>query len=369
MIGGILMVVAISVFIVLHEAGHFVAARLTGMKATEFFLGFGPKLWSFRRGETEFGVKALLFGGYVRISGMSVGEQVEPEDAPRAYRSQPFWKKTVVVLSGVALNLLTGFLLLMGLFMYSGALERTTVVDRVSSEISPGVPTPAFEVGLQEGDELVAIDGLELNDWEDAVRAIMDRPGRMTSLLVNRDGRLLTFEVTLGSFHPQTGDPVGFLGVAPVTARVSLSPVGAAYEALVSLWAIITGTFESIIRIVSPGTLVELGGVFTGASEVSEEIRPVSPIGLVRIGTQAGQVGVANLVFILAVVNVTLAMFNSLPLYPLDGGHFAVALYQRLTGREVDQRALIPIAAVVILFMIFLGLVAIVLDIVNPITL
>ena len=134
-------------------------------------------------------------------------------------------------------------------------------------------------------------------------------------------------------------------------------------------WAIISGALDAIARIVRPGSLLELGGVLAGQSDVPEEIRPVSPIGLVRIGSQASELGIANLVFILAVVNVTLALFNSVPLYPLDGGHFAVALYEKVTGRRVDPRNLVPIAAVVILFMLFLGLVAIILDIVNPLTL
>ena len=369
MVGGILMVVAISAFIVVHEAGHYFAARATGMKATEFFLGFGPRLWSFRRGETEFGVKALLFGGYVRIAGMGPGEEYDPTAAGRTYREQPFWKKSVVVLSGVTLNLLTAFLLLFGLFWYSGAAEWTTRVERVSPETSPGVPSPAAEAGLREGDVLAAIDGVTLDGWDQAVQVIMSRPGEEVTLEVVRDGRSLSLAATLGSFHPQTGEAVGFLGVSPEARRVSIGPITAAGQAVRAEWAIISGAFEAITRIVRPGSLVELGGVLAGRSDVSEEIRPVSPIGLVRIGSQASEVGFGNLVFILAVVNVTLALFNSVPLYPLDGGHFAVALYEKVTGRWVDHRNLIPVAAMVVLFMMFLGLVAIVLDIVNPLTL
>lgn len=369
MVGGIMMVVAISAFIVVHEAGHYWAARATGMKATEFFLGFGPRLWSFRRGETEFGVKALLFGGYVRIAGMSIGEKIDPVDVGRTYREQPFWKKSVVVLSGVTLNLLTAFLLLFGLFWYSGAAESTTTVERVSPEISAGVPSPAAVAGVLDGDVMTAIDGVALDGWEQAVQLIMSRPGETVTLEVVRDGRPRSLTATLGSYHPQTGEAVGFLGVSPAARRVSIGPITAAGRAAMAEWAIITGALEAIARIVRPGSLLELGGVLAGQSDVPEEIRPVSPIGLVRIGSQASEVGIGNIVFILAVVNVTLALFNSVPLYPLDGGHFAVALYEKVTGRRVDHRNLVPIAAVVILFMLFLGLVAIILDIVNPLTL
>ena len=369
MIGGILMVVAISAFVMVHEAGHFLAARATGMKATEFFLGFGPRIWSFRRGETEFGVKALPFGGYVRIAGMNDRERVDPADLHRTYREQVFWKKSVVVLSGVTLNMVLAFLLLFGLFLVSGIVELTTTVARVSSETSEGVVSPAAEAGLRAGDALIAIDGIELGDWDHAVSVIMARPGESVTVDVLREGQRRALEVTLDSYHPSTGEAMGFLGVSPGTRRVPVGPLRAASLAARAEWSILTGTLEALGRIVRPESLAELGGALVGRSDVSDAIRPVSPIGLVQIGSQAARVGIGNMVFLLAVVNVTLAIFNSLPLYPLDGGHFAVAVYERITGRRVDVRRLIPVAVAVVMMMVFLGLVAVVLDIVNPLTL
>lgn len=369
MIGGIFMVAAISAFVIVHEAGHFLAARATGMKATEFFLGFGPRIWSFRRGETEFGVKALPLGGYVRIAGMNDRERVAPEDLSRTYREQVFWKKSVVVLSGVTLNMVLAFLLLFGLFLSSGAVEFTTTVSRVSPEISEGVASPAAEAGLRDGDILVAIDGIELDGWDHAVSVIMARPGKAVTVDLRRGENRESVEVTLGSFHPSTGEATGFLGVSPSASRVAVGPVRAASLAARAEWSILTGTLEALGRIVRPESLAELGGALAGRSDVSDDIRPVSPIGLVQIGTQVARVGFGNVVFLLAVVNVTLAIFNSLPLYPLDGGHFAVALYEKITGRRVDARRLVPVAVAVVMLMVFLGLVAVVLDIVNPLTL
>lgn len=369
MFGGILMVVAISIFVLIHEAGHFVAARATGMKATEFFLGFGPRIWSFRKGETEFGVKALPLGGYVRIAGMNDREVVHPSDLHRTYREQVFWKKSVVVLSGVTLNMVMAFLLLFGLFWASGVVEFTTTVGRVSPEISEGVASPAALGGLQDGDRLVAIDGVVLNGWDHAVSVIMARPGKSVTIDLLRAGRRQTIEVTLGSVHPATGEATGFLGVSPSAHRVSVSPARAGMLAASAEWSILTGTLEALSRIIRPESLAQLGGAMAGRNEVSDAIRPVSPIGLVQIGTQVARVGIGNVVFLLAVVNVTLAIFNSLPLYPLDGGHFAVALYEKITGRRVDPRRLIPVAVGVVMLMVFLGLVAVVLDIVDPLTL
>ena len=369
MLGGILMVIAISAFVILHEAGHFLAARATGMKATEFFLGFGPRIWSFHRGETEFGVKILPLGGYVRIAGMNDRELVAPADLDRTYREQAFWKKSVVVLSGVTLNMAMAFLLLFGLFWASGIVELTTTVARVSPEVAEGVASPAAEAGLRPGDTLVAIDGIELADWDQAVEVIMARPGKSVAIDLVREGKRRSFITTLGSSHPVTGEAAGFLGVSPGARRVPVGPVTAAGLAAKAEWSILTGTLEAVGRILRPESLIELGGALAGRSDVSEEIRPVSPIGLVQIGTQVARVGIGNMVFLLAVVNVTLAIFNSLPLYPLDGGHFAVALYEKVTGRRVDIRRLIPVAVTVVILMVFLGLVAVVLDIVNPLTL
>ena len=369
MLGGILTALAISVFILIHEAGHYLAAKATGMKATEFFLGFGPRIWSFRRGETEFGVKMLPFGGYVRIAGMNDREQVDPADLDRTYREKEFWKKSVVVLSGVTLNMLMGFVLLFGLFWASGIVESTTTVARVSPEVAEGVASPAAEAGLRPGDTLAAIDGVELADWNQAVEVIVSRPGRSVRIDLIRDGQPRAITAVLGSYHPITGEVSGFLGVSPGSRRAQVGPLTAARLAVQSEWRILTGTLQALGRILRPESLIELGGALVGRSDVSDDIRPVSPIGMVQIGTQAARVGVGNLVFLLAVVNVTLALFNSLPLYPLDGGHFAVALYEKLTGRRVDIRRLIPVAVLVVLLMLLLGLVAVVLDIVDPIAL
>ena len=369
MLGGILMVIAISAFIIVHEAGHFLAARATGMKATEFFLGFGPRIWSFRRGETELGVKALPLGGYVRIAGMNDRERVDPADLDRTYREKPFWKKSVVVLSGVTLNMVMAFLLLFGLFWSSGIIELTTTVARVSSEVAEGVPSPAAEADLRSGDTLVAIDGIELADWDHAVEVIVARPGKSVTIDLVRRGEHRSIIATLGAYHPVTGEAAGFLGVSPGASRVAVGPVRAAGLASRAEWSIMTGTIEAVGRILRPESLVELGGALAGRSDVSDEIRPVSPIGLVQIGAQVSRVGIGNIVFLLAVVNVTLAIFNSLPLYPLYGGHFAVALYEKVTRRRVDVRRLIPLAVAVVMLMLFLGLVAVVLDIVNPLTL
>ena len=373
MLGGILMVVAIATFIMVHEAGHFVTARLTGMKATEFFLGFGPKIWSFQRGETEFGVKAIPFGGYVRIIGMNPLEEIEPEDVGRTYQEQVFWKKAVVVLSGVVLNFAMAFLLLFGLFWATGiAGDVTTTVSAVSQSLVNGDPTPAVVSGVQAGDRILTIDDVAVDTWEGAVALIADRADQTVPIEVERDGSPVLLTVTLASIDRETADAVetvGFLGVSPEVEIESVGPFRALGLAGRTEVEVVRLSFVALGRIIRPSSLIELGGALFGNTDISPEIRPVSPIGLVQIGSQAQSIGFDNVVFILASVNIILGIFNGLPLYPLDGGHFAVALFEKISGREVNVRRLIPIAAAVITLMLFLGVVAIVLDLVNPISL
>lgn len=369
MLGGLAMIAAIAFFIMVHEAGHFFAAKATDMKATEFFLGFGPRIWSTTRGDTEYGVKAIPFGGYVRIVGMNPLEEVDPADYGRTYREKKFWQKSFVVLAGVVLNFLMAYLILFGLLWAEGRSEPTTTVQFVSEEISEGVPSPAAAAGVLEGDTIIAVDGIAVSTWDEATSEIAARPGETVTVDVERGSSVVPLTATLASANPNNSEPVGFLGVGPVQREISIGPFEAAGWAGQTFWTLTDESIRALGRLVQPSSLLDLGGALFGDTEVGDDIRPVSPIGLVQIGSQAGDVGVGNLLFILASVNIILGLFNTIPLYPLDGGHFAVALYEKVTKREADVRRLAPIAAAVIALMVFLGVVAIVLDLTNPLAL
>lgn len=364
MIGGLIGVLALVVFVTAHEAGHFIAAKATGMKATEFFFGFGPRLWSFRKGETEYGIKAIPAGGYVRIVGMNPFEEVAPEDVGRTYREKPFWKKAVVVLAGVGMNFFLAFVMFVGIIFAVGVSEVVPVV----SEVHPG--TAAAEAGLEAGDRIVAIDGTDYEEWAEISGSLAARPGEELTLTILRGGERIDLPVTLGSrTSPESGEEAGFLGVS---ATLSDRPVGF-FEgigmAAEQVWVNIGLTFEVMGNIIQPESLLRLAGVFVGQTDIPDEIRPVSPIGMANLGTQVETLGVANYVALLASINVILATFNVIPLLPLDGGHFAVALWQKVTGREPDVRRLVPVAVAVIGLFTFLTLAAVILDIVNPIQL
>lgn len=360
MLGGIAAALAIIFFVTAHEAGHFIAAKRMGMKATEFFFGFGPKLWSTQKGETEYGFKAIPLGGYVRIIGMNPLEEVPLEDMGRTYREKKFWQKSVVVLAGVGANFLLAFLMFYGLIMTTGLAGD---VQPVIGELIEG--GPAAEAGLLEGDRITAIDGAPTADWE-AIPTLFAEigPGPVT-ITVERNGQTRDLHAVLAENPDAPG--VGYLGFRPTAERLDAGPLQGLGVAAGLVGQGISDTFGALGQMIRPSSLATYLGVLTGNTEVPDEIRPVSPIGLVSIGSQATTV--AFFVGIMAYVNVILATINLLPLFPLDGGHFAVALYEKVSGREANIRKMMPVAAAVLGIFLFLGLVAIILDVANPINL
>jgi membrane-associated protease RseP (regulator of RpoE activity) len=358
MLGGIAAAVAILLFVTAHEAGHFIAAKATGMKATEFFFGFGPRIWSTQRGETEYGVKALPLGGYVRIIGMNPLEEVAPEDMGRTYREKKFWEKSVVVLAGVGTNFLIALLMFWGVFMANGMNEPIPVVNTVVED------SPAATAGLMDGDQIVAVGDNEVRSWDQATAALADVGPGETTIGVLRDGAVVYLDADLEESESIPG--AGYLGVAPEVENNPVGPVRGLGMAGEAVWGGIGDTFNSLYQMFRPSSLAQYVGVLGGDTDVPDEIRPVSPIGIVSIGSQSDSA--AAFFGILAYINVILATINLLPLFPLDGGHFAVAVYEKLSGREANVRKLMPVAAAVIGTLFFLGFVAIILDIVNPIS-
>ncbi|HLF42453.1 MAG TPA: site-2 protease family protein [Acidimicrobiia bacterium] len=369
MLGGFAAAVAIIVFVTAHEAGHFFAAKAVGMKTTQFFFGFGPKIWSIQRGETEYGVKWIPLGGYVRIIGMNPLEEVDPADVGRTYREKKFWEKSVVVLAGVGMNFLIAFFIFYGIALANGVNVFQPAVDRVIATVKVGdetIPTPAALAGLESGDVIVAIGPHQIDVWEDVPPALDSVGGGATTVTVNRGGQTLILDVDLVEQASGSGS-TGFLGVSPLIENFPQNPVQAIGVAGQQVWEGIGFTFQALGDMLKPSSLAQYVGVFAGDTDVDEEIRPVSVIGLANIGSQAPSAGA--FLGILAFVNVILATINLLPLFPLDGGHFAVAVYEKLTGREANVRRLAPVAAAVIAIFAFLGFVAIILDIVDPISL
>lgn len=375
MLGGLAAFTALILFIVAHEAGHFFAAKATGMKVTEFFIGFGPRIWSFKRGETEYGLKPIPFGAYVKVVGMSALEDVDPDDEGRTYREKPFWAKSLVVLSGVGANFLLAYFIFFGLALWQGRPVLvdgqpvlTTQIQAVVPDID-GVATAAAKSGLRAGDRIVAVDGHAIADWSDLTGSLAPNPNQQVQVTVERDGSSVVIPVTLGErVDPDTGEVTGFLGVAPAIAIESIGVFDAAGVAAGQVGTAVPLTLESFGQLFRLDTITTLLRGLTGA-EIPTDNRPVSPVGIVQIGAQASEFGIANFIAMLAIINVFLGTLNVIPLFPLDGGHFAIALYERLTGRKANMNRLIPVAVTVIVIIGSIGLLAVALDIINPIDL
>jgi membrane-associated protease RseP (regulator of RpoE activity) len=363
------IIFGIVALIMLHEAGHYFTAKRAGMNVTEFFLGFGPRVWSFRRGETEYGVKAIPAGGYVRIIGMSNLEDVDPDEEPRTFRRGSFGNRLTVILAGVSVNLILAFVLIYAALIGRGLPDTVEAkVDRVLAD------SPAAEAGVQPGDRIIIIDGQRLDVDRDIGEALEDRVGKPTTIVVERDGGTTTLTAT--PKERSSSDNSGIIGVTvgqSVSSYKSFNPIEAAPESVSTMAQITRDTGAGIGRLFSPDGIERYSKNFTGDApekgSQAESERPRSIIGIVDIGGELVGGNVWSLLFLLGAINLIVALFNLIPLLPFDGGHAAVVIYERaaskIRGREVraDFRKLVPVTALVLVVFLTLGLSAMFLDI------
>ncbi len=370
------VVIGLLVMIFLHELGHFMTARWTGMKATEFFLGFGPRIFSFRRGETTYGMKWIPAGAYVRIVGMNNLDPPPAGDEDRAYMNKPYWAKMWVITAGSVMHFIQALVILVVLYAVIGVGPFSPHHEWSVGELSrlETGESPAVEAGLELGDRVVAVDGVDTTEWVDLIDAVGSRPGEEVTLTVERDGSTFDTSTTLAAREGPDGVR-GFLGVAQASDRQQVS-VGHAF----SDFGQITGeAVMAIPRFFSPASFANLGSlVFEGSEDVdiaSDEAasRPISMIGVVRIAAASAQYDWTMPLSILAFINIFVGVINLIPLLPLDGGHAAVATYEKgrsmVTGRDyrVDVAKLMPLTYAVVAVLAFLGLSTMYLDIARPI--
>lgn len=353
----LVVIAALLSLVLLHEAGHFLAARATGMAVHDFSVGFGPTLWSRRRGEVLYSIKALPLGGFVRIVGMSSLEDVDPALESRTYRAASYPRRLAVIAAGPAANFAVAAVLLFVVIAGVGLPAATTTL----ADVQAG--RPAAVAGVTAGDRVLEVEGTPVGSWAELTDAVAaaDSP---VSLTVERDGQVRTFDVVSPS-----GGQGPRLGVAPATVTTRLAPHTAALGATQATGVLMVQSLDGI-REFATG----FGGFLSSApsGEVEESSRPLSPVGAVRLGDQASDQGAGVALGVLAIFSVFIGVFNLLPIPPLDGGHIAVATYEAAASRrarrrvELDPALVSQLALAVVALFACVSVVALVLDIVNP---
>jgi membrane-associated protease RseP (regulator of RpoE activity) len=388
LLGVVIFILALLISIMLHEAGHFVAAKKFHMKVTQFFVGFGQTLWSRMRGETEYGVKVLPLGGYVKIVGMTALEDVDPADEARSFRRQPGWQRAIVLVAGsfmhFALALVLLFLLAIGI-----GVTNTTVIGSVSkclpqtvTELDHGTcganaaPAPARLAGIQAGDKIVSFAGQPARNWTHLGNLIRAQPaGQPVQLVVDRHGRDLTLTVTPGTVAQRKGS---YLGIEDKLFQ-RIGPISAVAYAGSTFGEVLTGSAQAAEKL--PSALPDLFAkdrAKTAAGGVSSIVGAANDAGQVVEAGGGWQFTVSDLLLIVISLNIFVGAFNLLPLLPLDGGHLAIVIYERaraginkIRGRPdpglVDMQKLIPVSVGVFALLVGLGLVLIAADIFNPV--
>jgi membrane-associated protease RseP (regulator of RpoE activity) len=432
LLGVVVFVVGLLVAIGLHEVGHMVPAKRFGVRVTQYMIGFGPTAWSRKIGDTEYGMKWIPLGGYIRMIGMfppapdgrlrdsttgpfrsMVDEaravslrEVGPDDEGRVFYRKPWWQKVVIMTGGPFMNFVQAFILFAVVLMGFGVATLTTTVASVpecvltvaeaESRIDPAtgelecLPTdpasPAAEAGLQPGDEIVSVAGVPANDWDTVSRTIRAHGDETVDVVVERDGQELTLSAALiTSERPDLDDPetlvsVGYLGISP-TEELVRQPITAVPA---QMWDFTRNTAVAIISI--PQRMVGVWQAAFGGGERDID-GPIGIVGAGRIGGEfvssdafATQEKVASMLALLASLNMALGVFNLLPLLPLDGGHIAGALYEagrrgvaRLLHRPdpgyFDVAKLLPVAYAVAVLVIGMSALLLYADIVNPVKL
>lgn len=360
-----LFVIGLLISVFLHEVGHYSTARLTGMKVTQFFMGFGPRVWSKRKGEVEYGVRALPLGAFVRIIGMNNVDEVDPDDESRAYRSQTFPRRLLVITAGSLMHMVIAFVLLFGVFISAGKEQATGVA--VVHHIDTNYGT-ARNADIQVGDSLISIDGVAVSSYDTITKAIRShKVGDTISLIVERDGARKTLSAALVAHPTDSTRPYFGIG-ADDWGWEKLGPLSAAGNSISDIGGIITDSVRGVVVALNPMNSIR----HLTNQDDSLETRPTTVVGASQVSGAVGESdGLKGILLMLASLNVFVGVFNMFPLLPFDGGHAAIAIYERIRSRKgsryyADINKMVPVATVVVGLLGFLLFVGLYLDVTQP---
>jgi membrane-associated protease RseP (regulator of RpoE activity) len=392
-LGIVIFVVALLTSVMLHEAGHFLTAKKFGMRVTQFFIGFGRTLWSTVRGETEYGVKALPFGGFVKITGMTSLEDVDVADEPRSFRTQPGWQRIIVLAAGSFMHFALALFLLFVLAIGVGqGTDSTNVIGSIAACVPASVHalnsaspcagtnlgrSPAEIAGLKPNDKIISVDGKPVATWKQLHAVLKTQKANVSiPIVVQRHGRDLQLSVKLAGIPHR---PVPYLGVGPAVLYQRSGVVGALAYAGDQFAGTLTSSASAIAKL--PSAIPDLfakNRTKTAAGQVSSVVGVGEVTGDVVQASLPWQAKVTVVLFLIASLNIFVGAFNLLPLLPLDGGHLAVVIFERirawfarLRGRPdpglVDVQRLVPLSLLVFALLVGLGTLLIAADLFNPV--
>ena len=302
------------ILVTVHEFGHFITAKLTGMKVEEFSIGFGPKIYQQQEGETLYSLRMLPLGGYNKIAGM---DPEDPEDLERGFNSKPVASRMLVILAGSLMNFLLPVLIFFGIFLAYGMEipENTPVLGQIVEGY------PAAQSGLKEGDRILSINGQPVSQWPDIRNSLADAGTKPVPFEIQRDKEKLTVTVT-PVLNPETGKP--FIGVVSSLKKVQLTPWQAAVSSVTATKNIIKNMYASLYHMLTGKTKAEFAG----------------PVGVAKMAGQVAHKGFDMLLQFTAMLSLNLAIINLLPLPALDGGHFLILLIEAVTGHKLGKTAM-----------------------------
>ena len=360
-------VVGLLISVFLHEMGHFVTARRSGMKVTQFFMGFGPRLWSTQRGEVEYGIRALPLGAFVRIVGMNNLDECDPTDEPRAYRAQSYPKRMLVITAGSLMHGVIALVLFFGVYATSG---RYTETGDVLVTSPPAANSPAQQSGVVLGDVIREIDGIVVSSRDQFIDQIVSKkPGQTVTVIVDRSGERVSLNATLGN-NPVDAS-IAYFGVASWSLDyVRVNPVKAIGYASQDLVVTAGRSVAGVFVVLNPVNIVN--SVIDDKADPAT--RPGTVVGASQLGGEIGrQDGLKGVLLLLASVNIFVGVFNLFPLLPFDGGHAAIATYERFRSRRgktyrADVGKMVPVATMVVGLLALLLIVGLYLDLTQPIS-
>jgi membrane-associated protease RseP (regulator of RpoE activity) len=375
---------AVVLMVIGHEFGHFIVAKRSGMEVTDAFVGFGPVVWSTTRGETRYGVRALLLGGYVKVPGMSWDAKVEPDQEKRTYRAASYPRQVLFASAGSLMHVVMALLIAFAALTLVGEPSVNHVEVTAFTKWDGHARNAAQVAGVMLGDEIVSIDGRAIT-MNNIVALIHDNAGKRLTMVVDRHGHDLTLHATPvngrtlkvdGVVLSKSKKPDGYLGIELNEASVRTSVLAAVPDSFARIADTVAAAYHAIVHVFSPGDFSSLfhqiASPAAAENRHNQLTRPVSIVGAVRLGVQGAEAGPATLLEILLILNIFVGLLNMFPMLPLDGGFVAVATYERLRSRRglryhADVNRLAPVIYAFVSVLLVLFVCTLYLDIVYPI--